>query len=377
MSCSDDDQRNFTLRESEYKGNVVKENQRDKGSISSVYNFFTPLSGLSIDVDEDIAQKKMFGNFGKEEVDKQSNSSKSTPNLGREVSGQDRTSSRSSLSEFCQDSDSWIEQEVFGENTEEEDTDIISSFSTFNKLMIQLNDDHKITEARGIEAANGGMHSLCGKKDNDLPEVFINELNAQVPIAGEEANALDAELNFQITKDATTDENCITLDLDIMNNDSTKEVNCDEKTSSEDSSYSQLVYVRMDSEGLAHHPAPGIEERTDSPLYCSTTPLLGSRKNSPEGSSCSNDLDQALAEEASAKGEVESESEEEIDLTAFKQLILLNAGEESFNQDLYQVREREGVGVKKANTFLSITEERGYKKCNPKERFWKLPICEK
>ena len=92
------------------------------------------------------------------------------------------------------------------------------------------------------------------------------------------------------------------------------------------------------------------------PLYCSTTPLLGSRKNSPEGSSCSNDLDQALAEEASAKGEVESESEEEIDLTAFKQLILLNAGEESFNQDLYQVRERGGK-IKNDEHILSFTEE--------------------
>ena len=154
---------------------------------------------------------------------------------------------------------------------------------------------------------------------------------------------MDAELNIQISKDATTDENCTTLDVDIMDNDLTKEVNCDERTSSEDSSYSQLVYARMDSEDIDHDPTAGIEDRrTDSPLYCSTTPLLGSRKNSPEGSSCSNDLDQALADELSAKGEVESESEEEIDLTAFKQLILLNAGEESFNQDLYQVRERGG-----------------------------------
>jgi hypothetical protein len=50
FSCSDDEQTNLTLRQSEFK-----ENQLNKDSISSFYNFFTPLSGLSIDGDEDIA----------------------------------------------------------------------------------------------------------------------------------------------------------------------------------------------------------------------------------------------------------------------------------------------------------------------------------
>ena len=55
----------------------------------------------------------------------------------------------------------------------------------------------------------------------------------------------------------------------------------------------------------------------------------------------------------------------EIDLTAFKQLILLNAGEEGFNQELYQVRNLSELHIHR-KTFQFQKSDDGKKQTNKK-----------
>ena len=248
----------------------------DRISIASSSNFYTPTNGLSPDsVHNPVIENKSETN---DEEERRSLSSQSTLNFGKEPSCQDKTSSRSSFSEFCLESDSWIEQDVFKDENGTEDTDIVSSFSTFNKMMEELNQDHRKTETEPL-FKKGTMSPSCVDKDDPFNGKLqsMNIIKDPLPIS---------ECD-EIKKLITTDERNGTKDAIDMKENDTKDIeveNVDEKTSSEGSSSYSGGYVRLEDRDQTVHIDTGSEGSAESPHGCSTTPLLNSPENSPVNS---------------------------------------------------------------------------------------------
>lgn len=345
ISCSDEDHNNCTLKQSQHNIDDDKSSRidksADKGSLSSFYSIYSPASDLSMDrnsfevasyeAEEDsIGDLKDYhtGCSGLQAVTQHLVNSTSASKVGRITSSQDKTGSTSSLSQICQD-ESWMEQEVFSETKEigdGEDADIISSFSTFNNLMNQLSLDSKMSDV-----------SCSGSPDRK------KEMMEMEPSVPHSSLLLEGEYDGKI-KDT------------------------DEKTSSEDSSYSgttQSVYVRLCSEDKDPHGqdrSAASGEGEDSPVQYSTTPLLTSVSHSPE--SCSSGDGSGLKVEIKLDDgdnlielAWDSGSEEEIDITAFKQLILSNAGEESSNQPHCQKKKSTRGDEKKPSPIVKSDSE--------------------
>jgi len=326
LSLEEEDLEKLTFQQSELNEKLKNETAigcSDRISIASFSNFYTPTNELSPDsVHNPFTEVKNISNEGEE---RQSVSSQSTLNFGKEVSAQDKTSSRSSFSEFCLDSDSWIEQEVFKDDNGAEDTEIVSSFSTFNKLMEELNQDHKKTE-RGNQINIETMPESCHAKDDLL---------------GGESKCLNMTKNLTRSDEWKGPESTKHINIEKKNPDQAvmdTEENADEKTSSEDSSNYSGGYLRLDDPDQTVQIGSGSDGSDDSHHGCSTTPLLDSTQNSPVNSCCGDQADLICVDD-SDKVDIASDSEDEIDLTAFKELILQNAGDEKFNPEPFQKTE--------------------------------------
>ena len=228
--------------------NIADRND-DRVSMSSQCNFYTPASGLSIDFDE-YCDDNQFENLKiRDVVEKAKNSvsSKSTPNLIDGAHGDEKTSGRSSFSEVRNPDAA-------------DDQDIISSFSTFNKLMEQLNEDHSI-------------------KQGDFLKEDVENSNAEN----------NAEISENIDNEATEKSD------DMIYVDDLRE----DTTSSAGSSYNtvgHLAYVRLESDDPVSKSQTKSEVRSNS---SSSVDIL-SRMNSTEGCSYSEEQEHLIDEDDAA-----------------------------------------------------------------------------
>ena len=134
FTLSDND--NVTITQDPVKAAVSKSSSRKKDSEASFYSLYTAGSSLSIDLD--IWEHEVA-------VDKnERKNSKSSDNSSKDSSEKNSKGSHNSYSEFCKDTTTWLEEDVFcapkATVDNFEDDEIVSSFSKFNQLMEKIKD---------------------------------------------------------------------------------------------------------------------------------------------------------------------------------------------------------------------------------------------
>ena len=131
---SDND--NVTITQDPVKA-VSKSSSRKKDSEASFYSLYTAGSSLSIDLDIWEHEVGVDSNERK-------NSKSSSDNSSKDLSEKNSKGSHNSYSEFCKDTSTWLEEDVFcaPKATVDcfEDDEIVSSFSKFNQLMEKIKD---------------------------------------------------------------------------------------------------------------------------------------------------------------------------------------------------------------------------------------------
>ena len=132
FTLSDND--NVTITQDPVKATVSKSSSRKKDSEASFYSLYTAGSSLSIDLD--IWEQEVG-------VDKnERKNSKSSENSSKDLSEKNSKGSHNSYSEFCKDTTTWLEEDVFcapkATVDNFEDDEIVSSFSKFNQLMEKI-----------------------------------------------------------------------------------------------------------------------------------------------------------------------------------------------------------------------------------------------
>ena len=132
FTLSDND--NVTITQDPVKAAVSKSSSRKKDSEASFYSLYTAGSSLSIDLD--IWEHEVG-------VDKnERKNSKSSDISSKDLSEKNSKGSHNSYSEFCKDTTTWLEEDVFcapkATVDNFEDDEIVSSFSKFNPLMEKI-----------------------------------------------------------------------------------------------------------------------------------------------------------------------------------------------------------------------------------------------
>ena len=116
---------------------VSKSSSRKKDSEASFYSLYTAGSSLSIELDIWEHEVGVDNNERK-------NSKSSADNSSKDLSEKNSKGSHNSYSEFCKDTTTWLEEDVFcaPKATVDcfEDDEIVSSFSKFNQLMEKIKD---------------------------------------------------------------------------------------------------------------------------------------------------------------------------------------------------------------------------------------------
>ena len=118
-------------------GGAVKSDNKKRESEASFYSLYTVGSSLSIDLD--IWENEV----GADKIERK-NSKGSSNNSSKDVSEKNSKGSHNSYSEFCVDTTTWLEEDVFcapkATVDSFEDDEIVSSFSKFNQLMEKIKD---------------------------------------------------------------------------------------------------------------------------------------------------------------------------------------------------------------------------------------------
>lgn len=114
---------------------VSKSSSRKKDSEASFYSLYTAGSSLSIELDIWEHEVGVDNNERK-------NSKGSADSSSKDLSEKNSKGSHNSYSEFCKDTTTWLEEDVFcaPKATVDcfEDDEIVSSFSKFNQLMEKI-----------------------------------------------------------------------------------------------------------------------------------------------------------------------------------------------------------------------------------------------
>ena len=126
FTLSDND--NVTITQDPVKA-VSKSSSRKKDSEASFYSLYTAGSSLSIDLD--IWEHEVGGDKNERK------NSRSSDNSSRDLSEKNSKGSHNSYSEFCKDTTTWLEEDVFcapkATVDNFEDDEIVSSFSKLNR----------------------------------------------------------------------------------------------------------------------------------------------------------------------------------------------------------------------------------------------------
>jgi len=237
-------------------------------------------------------------------------------------------------------------EEVDKRSVQAEDLVSLSSFYTFYTpgSGMSLDRDSGAEEESGVAGQSLSLTSKCAMRDDVFKEKKDLEYceDAEIISSFSAFNKLMGQLNQSDAREEGSGlEN---IDSNIY---TFKKEHTDEKTTSEESSQhgnsDQALYIRLYSEenqSDLNYQEDSDDGKKAAAVFCSTTPLLGSPRNSCTGSTlCSADavanFESTEENDKKTPGKIEqhSESEEEIDMTAFKQLILTNTGDKDVLTD--------------------------------------------